>query len=120
MPDRDPNDEKIGGIQKIGGIVVLILVPYGWVVAGIAGAATGIVVGIAIFGGLAIARGEEGAGVDEEDKKIRSSQRAGGIIAAVAASVGALYGGWKLGWLYSGIGFLIGIVSAVVINRVRR
>ena len=120
MPDRDPKNEKIGVIQKIGGIVVLILVPYGWVVAGIAGAATGIVVGITIFGALAITRGEEGTDVDKEDKRIRSSQRAGGIIAVVAASAGVLYGGWQLGWLYSGIGFLIGIVAAVVIYSVRR
>ncbi len=111
--------QKIGGIQRIGGIVVLILTAYGWGVAGIAGVATGIVVGIAIFGGLAIGRAEEGTDVDEEDKKIRSSQRTGGIVAAVAASVGAFYGGWELGWLYSGIGFLIGIVSAVVVWSIK-
>ena len=86
-------------MQGLAAIAVLLATGYGFGMAGVLGGLTGLVAAIGVGSGLAIATAESGTGVAASGD-VRTAQRIGGFLAAGACLVGAVWGGWTVGWLW--------------------
>ena len=102
-------------MQGIAVIAVLIAIGYGFGRGGLPGAVTGFVAAVGIGSGLAIARAEIGTGVASSGST-RSSQRSGGLLAAVGCLIGAYYGGWRFGWLWAVVGYAGAVAVAFLLR----
>jgi hypothetical protein len=92
----------------------LTLIGYGFASGGMLGALTGFVAALGIGSGLAILSDQKDAELSA-DETTKTSQRIGGILAALLCGVGAFYGGWRYGWAWGLGGYIIGALSTVVI-----
>ena len=75
--------------------------------------------GALVGSGLAIATAESGTGVPASGD-VRTAQRIGGFLAAGACLVGAVWGGWTVGWLWGLGGYIAGTAASVVLGFVMR
>lgn len=94
--------------------LILLMTGYGFGQAGVLGALTGVVAGVAIVSGLVIARGRQDAALAEQPG-IRGSQRIGGAVAAAAAAAASVPLGWRWGWLGAIGGYVAGMLLAPAI-----
>ena len=92
----------------------LVAVVVGWMAAGVLGVLTGIVAVVGTGSGLAILIGAQGTGLSDK-RVLRSSQRVGGIVAAMLCALGALHGGWGWGWAWGLGGYVAGMVSVFML-----
>ena len=106
-------------MQGLAAIAVLLATGYGFGMAGVLGGLTGLVAAIGVGSGLAIATAESGTGVPASGD-VRTAQRIGGFLAAGACLVGAVWGGWTVGWLWGLGGYIAGTAASVVLGFVMR
>jgi hypothetical protein len=101
-------------MQGLAVIAALIAIGYGSAAGGVLGALTGLVAAVGVGSGLAIAGAEQGTGVALAGAT-RSTQRIGGILAAIGCVIGAYYGGWRFGWLWAAAGYGAGALTAFLL-----
>jgi hypothetical protein len=93
-------------------LIAVVAAVYGFASAGIVGAFSGLVSGIAVGSGAMIAMSSVASGVLSPALASGAAQRLGGLIAVIGGLVGALYGGWSRGWLFSVLGYGFGMVCS--------
>lgn len=108
----------MGCLQSLGALLLLPFGFWGYLQGGLAGASTGLVGVITVGSGLAIWAGERGTAVSTTDLLERRAHQTGGIVATVASLAGCLYGGWTWGWAWAAAGFLLGMLTSVVVGMV--
>jgi hypothetical protein len=108
-----------GPMEGVAVIAALIAAGYGFAVAGIVGAFTGLVAAVGVGSGLAIAGAESGTGL-AKGGAVRGVQRFGGIVAAIGCLGASYYGGWRLGWLWGIGGYATGVAGAVLVGSILR
>ena len=102
-------------MQGLAVIVSLLAMGAGLAAAGLVGMLTGLVAVIGTGSGLAIAAAETGTAVATRGP-VRVAQRLGGLVSAIACAGGAYYGGWALGWIWGGAGYLAGMGTFSLLN----
>ena len=105
-------------MQGLAALAALLAIGYGFGVAGVLGALTGLVAVLGVGSGLAIATAESGTGVAASGG-VRAAQRIGGFLAAGACLAGAVWGGWTVGWLWGLGGYIAGAVAGLAIGYAR-
>lgn len=86
----------------------------GYRAAGLWGVLTGLAVAITCVSGTAIAFATKEANL-APSRKAQALQRVGGLISVCAVLVGAIWLGWKWGWIGAIIGYLIGMMATTLI-----
>ena len=106
-------------MQGLAAIAALLAIGYGFGMAGVLGALTGLVAVLGVGSGLAIATAESGTSVAASGD-VRTAQRIGGFLAAGACLVGAVWGSWTVGSLWGLGGYIAGAVAGLAIGFVMR
>lgn len=104
-------------MQRLTVIAGLIAIGWGFQVAGVLGALTGLIGALGTGSGLSIAAAESGTSVSRAGPR-RSAQRLGGFLAALGSLVGALYGGWQFGWAWAIAGYIAGAASGATFGMI--
>lgn len=93
----------------------LVAIGWGFALAGVRGALTGLVAAFAAGIAFTVAAGSLVVERPEHRREF-FRERIGGLAGAIGAGMGVYYGGWRMGWLYGLLGCLFAFPVALIVS----